>query len=109
MVSRDVLLRGFEYGEMRVSLLSQQGIFKPRIMELPLSITTSPNGPYNDEMGADKCYDPHCPSDISPAERGKLVSAAPVPDGPESPGQRGFADRDAEPASVGLFPWVGAE
>ena len=58
VVSRDVLLRGFEYGEMRVSLLSQQGIFKPRIMELPLSITTSPNGPYNDVMGADKLLRP---------------------------------------------------
>ena len=54
VVSRDVLLRGFEYGEMRVSLLSQQGIFKPRIMELPLSITTSPNSPYDDSMSDDK-------------------------------------------------------
>ena len=54
VVSRDVLLRGFEYGEMRVPLLSQQGIFKPRIMELPLSITTSPNSPYDDSMSDDK-------------------------------------------------------
>ena len=54
MVSRDVLADGFEYGGDRVRLVGPQGIFKPAIMQLPLSITTSPNGPYNDEMGADK-------------------------------------------------------
>ena len=54
VVSRDVIARGFEYGGVRVPLVSMQGIFKPRIMDLPLSITTSPNGPYNDRMGADK-------------------------------------------------------
>ena len=54
VVSRDVLADGFRYQGMRVPLVSMQGIFKPRVMELPLSITTSPNGPYNDRMGADK-------------------------------------------------------
>ena len=98
---------------MRVSLLvgSTRVSSSLVMMELPLSITTSPNSPSDDSTTRwvrISCYDPHCPSDISPAERGKLVSAAPVPDGPESPGQRGFADRDAEPASAGLFPWVGA-
>ena len=58
VVSRDVLLRGFEYGGDRVRLVGPQGIFKPAIMQLPLSITTSPNGPYNDEMGADKLLRP---------------------------------------------------
>ena len=48
VVSRDVIARGFEYGGERVSMISQQGIFKPRILGLPLSITTSPNSPYDD-------------------------------------------------------------
>lgn len=54
VVSRDVLARGFEFGGSQVRLIGPQGIFKPAIMELPLSITTSPNGPYDDEMGADR-------------------------------------------------------
>ncbi len=58
VVSRDVIARGFEYGGVRVPLVSMQGIFKPRIMDLPLSITTAPNGPYNDRMGADKMLEP---------------------------------------------------
>lgn len=32
----------------RVPLMGPQGIFKPRVCEMPLSITTSPNGPYRD-------------------------------------------------------------
>lgn len=32
----------------RVPLMSPQGIFKPRVCQLPLSITTTPNGPYSD-------------------------------------------------------------
>lgn len=34
----------------RVPLLGPQGIFKPRILELPLSITTAPNSPYDDSF-----------------------------------------------------------
>ena len=34
-------------------LLSQQGIFKPRVMELPLSLRTSLGGPYDDGFGPD--------------------------------------------------------
>jgi putative restriction endonuclease len=45
----NVLLRGFDYQGQRVPLLSQQGIFKPRVLEsVPLSIRTSPGGPYDD-------------------------------------------------------------
>ena len=45
---------GFDYAGNRVPLVSVQGIFKPRILTLPLSIRTSPNGPYDDAMGDDK-------------------------------------------------------
>ena len=49
VLRRTLLLQGFSYQGERVSLLSpQQGIFKPRMMNLPLSITTTPNSPYDD-------------------------------------------------------------
>ncbi len=54
VVDRSVLLKGFRYLGERVTLISQQGIFKPRILGLPLSIITSPNSPYDDRMGDDK-------------------------------------------------------
>ena len=54
VIDRNVLLEGFRYQGVRVSMISQQGIFKPRILGLPISITTSPNSPYSDEMGADR-------------------------------------------------------
>ena len=50
---RSVLAEGFEFDGVRVPLLNPQGIFKPRILDLPLSITTIPGGPYNDVVGAD--------------------------------------------------------
>jgi putative restriction endonuclease len=43
-----LLLEGFSYEGRRVPLLSQQGIFKPAILDVPLSIRTSPDGPYHD-------------------------------------------------------------
>lgn len=47
------LAEGFDWEGRRVPLLSQQGIFKPAVMELPLSIRTSPNGPYDDALRND--------------------------------------------------------
>lgn len=43
-----LLLEGFQFEGRRVPLLSQQGIFKPAVMDVPLSIRTSPDGPYHD-------------------------------------------------------------
>jgi putative restriction endonuclease len=43
-----VLAEGFMFGAERVPLMGPQGIFKPRVCEIPLSITTSPNSPYTD-------------------------------------------------------------
>lgn len=48
-----VLREGFLSDERVVPLISQQGIFKPAVMEVPLSITTSPRSLYDDEVGAD--------------------------------------------------------
>ena len=50
---REILAQGFQLDGQRVPLLGPQGIFKPSVMQVPLSITTSPNGPYDDSMGPD--------------------------------------------------------
>ena len=46
-----VLIRGFHFEGVRVPLVSMQGIFKPRACELPLSIRTAVDGPYDDRAG----------------------------------------------------------
>ena len=48
MLPIDVLRKGFIADGQAVPLIGPQGIFKPRIMTLPLSITTAPAGPYDD-------------------------------------------------------------
>lgn len=47
------LQRGFEFAGQRVPLLSLQGIFKPQILELPLSIRSSASGPYDDAFSGE--------------------------------------------------------
>ncbi len=54
VIPRPVLSRGFEFRGQRVPLVGPQGIFKPKILDkIPLSITTSPKGPYDDSFGVD--------------------------------------------------------
>lgn len=54
VLSREILAQGFQWREQRVPLVSAQGIFKPRVLpEIPLTITTSPNGPYEDSFADD--------------------------------------------------------
>lgn len=48
VLPRNLLERGFTYQENRVPLLGPKGIFKPRILDIPLSITAIPSGPYDD-------------------------------------------------------------
>ena len=50
VLPRQQLSDGFTFDGERVPLVSPQGIFKPKSMELPLSITTAPNSPYNDSF-----------------------------------------------------------
>jgi putative restriction endonuclease len=47
---RTLLEEGLAFEGNRVPLVGPQGIFKPRVCELPLSITTIPDGPYPDRM-----------------------------------------------------------
>ena len=53
VLPRTVLAQGFTFGNDRVPLVSPQGIFKPAVMQLPLSITTSPDTRYRDAFGPD--------------------------------------------------------
>ncbi len=53
VLSRPVLQQGFHLQGKQIRLVGPQGIFKPRYMELPISITTVPSGPYDDEFGYD--------------------------------------------------------
>lgn len=53
VLPRKLLEQGFEFQGQRVPLIAPQGIFKPQILGLPLSITTAPKGPYDDYFGKD--------------------------------------------------------
>ena len=54
VLPRDLLATGFIIDGNRVPLLGPQGIFKPKVLnQFPLSITTSPGGPYDDAFGTD--------------------------------------------------------
>jgi putative restriction endonuclease len=53
VLPRSILAEGFLLDGRRVPLLGPQGIFKPALCELPLSITTSPKSPYADSWTPD--------------------------------------------------------
>lgn len=53
VLPRELLAAGFDLEGVRVPLAGPQGIFKPKVMAAPLSITTVVNGPYNDSFGDD--------------------------------------------------------
>ena len=53
VIPRAVLAEGFELDQERVPLVGPQGIFKPAVMQVPLSVTTSAKGPYDDALGQD--------------------------------------------------------
>ncbi len=44
------LRAGFRFRGMRIPLMNQRGIWKPRQLAMPLSITTSPKNPYADDF-----------------------------------------------------------
>jgi putative restriction endonuclease len=54
VLTRDLLAKGFIFRGERIPLVSPKGIYKPKILpEIPLSITTTPEGPYDDSFGPD--------------------------------------------------------
>ena len=54
VLPRPLLQYGFELDGERIPLISQQGIFKPKVLEeIPISITTTVKSPYDDKMSPD--------------------------------------------------------
>jgi len=54
VLPRELLSQGFQYEGQRVPLVAPQGIFRPAVLpEMPLTITTSPNSPYDDSFADD--------------------------------------------------------
>lgn len=50
VLPRVLLQRGFEFSGERIPLVSPRGIFIPKRLNYPLSITTSPDSPYQDRI-----------------------------------------------------------
>jgi putative restriction endonuclease len=50
VLPRDMLAEGFSFEGQRVPLVSPKGIFKPRLMQYPLSITSVPNTPFENTL-----------------------------------------------------------
>ncbi|NLX77906.1 MAG: HNH endonuclease [Clostridiaceae bacterium] len=50
VLPRELLARGFEYDGQRITLLGPQGIWKPKALSVPLSVTTVYDGPYDDAI-----------------------------------------------------------
>ena len=51
VLSRDTLEEGFVFQGHRVPIVGPSGIFKPAVLpDVPLSITTIPGGPYDDDL-----------------------------------------------------------
>lgn len=53
VLPRSLLAKGFPYQGDRIPLVSPQGIFKPRQLDIPLTITTTPDSPYKDSFTED--------------------------------------------------------
>jgi putative restriction endonuclease len=53
----DLVQKGFVFNDERITLIGQSGIWKPRVFEkVPISITTTYNGPYEDESFDDGSF-----------------------------------------------------
>lgn len=49
-IPREVLRTQFFHQNIHIPLVSPQGIFKPKVCNLPLTISTTPKGPYEDSF-----------------------------------------------------------
>ena len=53
VLPRKLLEQGFEFQGQRIPLIAPNGIFKPQMLDLPISITTTPKSAYGDYLGKD--------------------------------------------------------
>ena len=50
ILPRTILEQGFVFNGQRITLMGPQDIWKPKVFELPLSITTVADGPYDNTI-----------------------------------------------------------
>lgn len=53
VIIRETLAKGFRIGNVTVALVGPRGIWKPKVCNLPVSITSISNGPYDDSFTDD--------------------------------------------------------
>ena len=53
VLPRNLLSKGFPFNNQQVFVISQRGIFKPKVMQIPLSVTTSPANPLGNVLTAE--------------------------------------------------------
>jgi putative restriction endonuclease len=54
LLPRTLLAEGFSFEGRQIPLVSPKGIFKPKILDIPLTIATTPENHYDDEFYKDK-------------------------------------------------------
>ena len=50
VLPRDILERGFQFNNEKITLVGRKGIWKPKVMDYPISITTTPESQYSDTI-----------------------------------------------------------
>jgi len=126
VLPRAILQQGLDYQGHRVPLVGPKGIFKPAVLnDAPLSITTSPNSPYDDAFGPDQLLnyryrgtDPNHPDNVGLRHAmqqriplvyfhgimpGKYVAAWPVYIVGDNPGGLSFTVAMDDVLSVGIW------
>lgn len=126
VLSRDLIQQGMNYHGKRVPLVGPKGIFKPAVLDdAPLSITTSPNSPYDDAFDQDQLLsyryrgtDPSHPDNVGLRHAmqhkiplvyfhgvmpGKYVAAWPVYIVGDNPGQLTFTVAMDDDMSVDMW------
>lgn len=56
VLPRKLLSQGIFFNGERIPLVYPAGIYRPRMLEYPLTITTTPEGPYDDKPGYDGLF-----------------------------------------------------
>ncbi|MFC1477602.1 HNH endonuclease [candidate division KSB1 bacterium] len=54
VLPRGLLQEGFVFRNERIPLVSPQGIFTPKVLDIPLSITTEPESAFSDSLSSDE-------------------------------------------------------
>lgn len=53
VLPREILERGFLFNDEKITLVGRKGIWKPKFMDFPISITTTPESQYSDSISTE--------------------------------------------------------